>query len=102
MSLCRSERERIQADGGGSTGWIVCGYRKLRKDPCFPVRAHLVATIPPASSAAHLRWHTHGGLDHELLACRIRERKRSCPMHPVVSTATAGRYMCELLQETCE
>ena len=102
MSLCRSERERIQADSGGSTGRIVCGYRKLRKDPCFPVQAHLAATIPPAASAAYLLWHTHGALEPELLACRIRERKRSCPMHLVASTTTAGRYMCELLQETFE
>ena len=100
MSLCRSERERIQADGGGSTGRIVCGYRKLRKDACFPVQAHLATTIPPVASAAYLRWHTHGPLEPELLACDIREHKRSCPVHPVASTAIAGRYIRELLQET--
>ena len=84
----------------------MCGYRKLRKDPFVPVQAHLAAAIPAATSAAYLHWHTHGALEPELLACRVarrvRERERSCPVHPVAYTARAGRNMCELLQETFE
>lgn len=89
MSNCRPARERIQAAGGAFAGHIVCGYRKLREGPSLPVRAHVAAAMPSFAPLAYEYWCPHSAWEKGLLACRIREGRRSCLVRPIATPAAA-------------